>query len=165
MIVALLAQQRVNIDYSAKQNLLAYAAGQVLDHMGVFTDTRRLPAEPAKTKVRFRLSTATQQTIPAGTRITAGDGLFFSTAKELTIAAGQTQADVEAVCTIAGTQGNGYLPGQLNVLVDPIQWVQSVENITVSEGGVNQEDDDSYAERIRQAPESFSVAGPEGAYR
>ncbi len=163
-MVALLTQQRVNIDYTAKQNLLAYASGSALDHMGTFTDTGRLPAEPAKTTMRYRLSTPTQQTITAGTRVTAGDGLFFATTKDVLIAGGQTTADVEAVCMVDGEIGNGYLPGQLTILVDPIQWVQSVENITTSEGGADQESDDAYAERIRQAPESFSVAGPGDAY-
>ncbi|MFD2089923.1 baseplate J/gp47 family protein [Brevibacillus brevis] len=50
--------------------------------------------------------------------------------------------------------------GKLNQLVDPLPFVQSVSNVTESGGGADEEDDDSYAERIRQAPESFSVAGP-----
>jgi phage-related baseplate assembly protein len=40
-----------------------------------------------------------------------------------------------------------------------------VSNTTESEGGADAETDDAYAERIQQAPESFSVAGPDGAYR
>ncbi|MBO8136810.1 MAG: baseplate J/gp47 family protein [Desulfotomaculum sp.] len=163
-IVYIITVQRNLIDFSAKQNLLGYSSGDYLDHVGALTNTARLQPTYAKTTVRFHLSVSQQQTIPAGTRVTAGDGVFFATTQDVTVDAGQTYVDVEVQCTEAGTVGNGYLPGEINQLVDPIQWVESVENITESEGGADLEDDDAYAERIQQAPESFSVAGPEGAY-
>lgn len=161
-IVYALSLQRSNIDYSAKQNLLAYAEGDFLDHIGA--QTPRLEAKYATTTMRFTLSIATQQTIRAGTRVTAGDGIFFATKQDVTVTPGQSSVDVEVECTTAGKIGNGYVVGQINQLVDPIQWVQSVENITESSGGADAEDDDAYAERIRQAPEGYSTAGPEGAY-
>lgn len=164
-IVALYAQQRVNIDYTGKQNLLAYAVNDNLDHIGARSKTPRLQAFAAKTTQRFHLSIAKPQTIPEGTRVSAGDGIFFAVKESVELAAGQTSIDVLVECTVKGTIGNGYLPGQLNQLVDPLQWIQSVENLTTSAGGADTEADDPYAERIWQAPESFSVAGPEGAYR
>lgn len=163
-IVPILAQQRVLIDFGAKQNLLGYAVGDYLRHIGALSDTDILQPSAAKTTIRFHLSTAFQQTIPAGTRGTAGDGVFFATTQVVTVQGGQVSADVECQCTQTGTIGNGYLPGEINQLVDPLQWVQSIENITKSQGGEDLEDDDPYAERIHQAPESFSVAGPDGAY-
>jgi len=163
-LVPLIVQQRTLIDFSAKQNLLAYSIGEYLDHIGVQTQTERLQATYAKTTERFTLSTIVQQTVPAGTRVTAGDGVFFGTVQDVTVQAGQIYVDVECQCTQVGTIGNGYIPGQIKQLVDPMQWVQSVENVTESEGGTDVEDDDSYASRIQQAPESFSIAGPNGAY-
>lgn len=160
----LLAQQRSIIDYTGKQNLLGYASGDALDQAGRFTDTTRLPATPAKTTIRFYLSVAQQQIIPSGTRVTAGDGVFFATTQDVFVESGMLQVDVDAECTVTGLVGNGYLVGQISQMVDPRQWVQSVENTTVSEGGADVEDDDGLAERIRQAPESFSSAGPDGAY-
>jgi phage-related baseplate assembly protein len=164
-IVPILAQQRSLIDFSGKQNLLGYAVGDYLDHIGAISETTRLEPAYATTTVRFTLSTSMQRTIPAGTRVTAGDGIFFATAEEATVEAQQTYADVGSTCTVPGVAGNGYLPGEINRLVDPLQWVQSVSNTTESEGGADAETDDAYAERIQQAPESFSVAGPDGAYR
>lgn len=163
-LVPILAQQRALIDFGAKQNLLGYSIGENLDHIGALSDTERLEAIPAKTTVQFQLSTAFQQIIPAGTRVTAGDGVFFTTTKAVQINGGQVSAEIETECTQSGAVGNGYLPGEINQLVDPIQWVQSVENITESQGGADREGDDSYAERINVAPESFSVAGPASAY-
>jgi phage-related baseplate assembly protein len=163
-VVLVVAQQRALIDFSAKQNMLAYAVDDYLDHLGAPSETPRLVATYATATVRFTLSVIQQQTIPAGTRVTAGDNVFFATTQAVTVEVGQASANVDVQCTQAGTPGNGYLSGELNKLVDPIQWVQSVANITESAGGADIEDDDPYAERIHEAPESFSVAGPDGAY-
>ncbi|QQE75729.1 baseplate J/gp47 family protein [Brevibacillus composti] len=163
-IVAMIAQQRSVIDYSGKQNLLAYAQDAFLDHIGAGI-TPRLKEQYAKTTIRFHLSTNKSQTIKVGTRGTAGDGIFFATKADVTFPTNQLYVDIEAECTVPGEIGNGYQPGEINQLVDPIQWVARIENITTSEGGADTEADDPYAERIRIAPESFSVAGPEGAYQ
>lgn len=164
-IVALLAQQRAAIDFTGKQNLIGYAIDDYLDHIGASSDTPRLSETAATTTIRFNLSISTTQIIRAGTRGTAGDGIFFATLEDATVPSGQMYVDVQAQCTVAGSIGNGYAPGRINQLVDPIQWVASIENTTTSEGGSDTESDDAYAERIQAAPESFSVAGPEGAYK
>ncbi|NPV30551.1 MAG: baseplate J/gp47 family protein [Firmicutes bacterium] len=166
-IAAIIAQQRVLINYAAKQNLLMYAEGAYLDHIGALVRTERLPAKAAQTTLRFTISPPQPQAviIPAGIRATPDGQVFFATVQATTVPAGATQIDVVAECTTPGTIGNGWQVGQINKLVDPLPWVQKVENITVSSGGVDEEDDDSYRERIRQAPESFSVAGPEEGYK
>jgi len=155
-----------DINQSARQNLLRYATGEQLDALGEFYNTPRIPAQKAKTTLRFTLSSVQTSniTIPAGTRATPDGQLYFSTSKVLVIAAGQTYGDVIAEATEGGAQYNGFAPGQIKTLVDPVPYVASVENIDTSSGGSDTEDDDSYRERIRLAPESFSVAGPEGAY-
>lgn len=162
-LVPILMPQRSMIDYSSKQRLLAYATGANLDHIGV-GKTDRLGPTFSKTTVRINLTTLNLVTIPSGTRATPGNGVFFMTLKDVTTS-NQSYVDIEFQCTEVGSIGNGYLPGEINTLVDPLQWVSSVENITESEGGSDAEDDDSYAERIRIAPESYSTAGPDGAYK
>ena len=165
-ISAIIIQQRIIIDYSAKQNLLAFAEGDYLDHLGVLVGTTRLPATAATTTLQITLSDIRNQNIivPKGTRVTAGDKVFFSTIKEILIVPGQLTAEVGAVCTELGPSGNGYLPGQINKMVDVVPFVKSIVNITKSEIGSNAENDDSFRERIHQAPEKFSTAGPDGAY-
>ncbi len=165
-VVAIIIQQRVLIDYSAKQNLLAYAEGDKLDHLGVLVGVPRLEASAAETTIRFTLSGAQPQvvTVPAGIRGTTANGVVFQVSNPITIPAGDLYGDAPAECLVTGDVGNGYVPGQINQLVDPLPWVQSIANITESEGGAEREKDDPYRERIRLAPESFSTAGPEGAY-
>lgn len=155
-----------DINYSAKQNLLRYAAGQTLDAMGELYGMPRLPSQKAVVTMRFTLSAAqlSDIVIPAGIRVTPEGMLFFATEKSLTIPAGQLQGEVIAQSADAGSIYNGYVAGQIKTLVDPLPYIKEVVNIDDSMGGADPETDVSYRERIRQAPESFSVAGSTEAY-
>lgn len=165
-IEALIIQQRILIDATAKQNLLAFATGEYLDHIGALTGTYRLQPSAATTSVRLQVSSArgAATLIPQGTRVTAGDGILFALDDAAVIESGEMSVDARATCTETGTKGNGYLAGELNRLVDPVPFVATVKNTTASAGGADLEDDDSYRERIHEAPEQYSTAGPTGAY-
>lgn len=165
-IANLIIVQRNLIDHTGKMNLLAYATGDYLDHIGALVDTARIPASAAKTTLKFTLSTSeTGEIIPAGTRVTDNnEKLYFSTDEALSIPAGETSGTVEATCLTKGTTGNGCIASSLSKLVDPLPYVASVANTTASAGGTDVESDDSYRERIHVAPETFSDAGPTGAY-
>ncbi|WP_254635176.1 baseplate J/gp47 family protein [Paenibacillus sp. GbtcB18] len=168
-LASFVVQQNVLINQTAKQNYLRYAPRSVLQHMGAFAGVTELPAAAARTTLEFKLSAPMTSaiTIPAGTRIgpQSGNGLLFFSSEEVAeILPGQTTGTVTGLCSIPGEAGNGFLPGQLNVLIDPLPFIQSVRNTTESAGGAEAESDDAFRERIRTAPESFSTAGPEGAY-
>lgn len=165
-LASIIVQQRVLINDAARQNLLRYAAGNVLDAIGDFFETARLPASGALVTLRFTLSApqTSAVTIPAGTRATPGGNVYFATNEVLTISPGETSGTIAATCTMPGTAGNGYLIGQINNLVDPVAFVAAVTNTTASNGGSDEEDDDAYRIRINESPEKFSVAGPTGAY-
>ena len=81
------------------------------------------------------------------------------------IPAGQLYGEVNAECREIGIKGNGYEIGEIKTLVDPIAYVDKVENISISEGGADLESDENLAERIFLAPASWSTAGPDDAYR
>lgn len=165
-IAALIVLLLNKINETGKQNLLRYATGDNLDHLGALVGVERIPAKAAVTTMRIKLSAKLQTAtiIPAGTRFTAGDNVFFALEAPLVIDAGTTSADGSATCLTKGELGNGYVAGQLKTLVDPVPYVDSVANVTTSEGGAEVQSDDSYREDIRLAPENFSTAGPEGAY-
>jgi len=165
-ITALIVLLLNKINETGKQNLLRYATGDNLDHLGGLVGVERIPAKAAVTTMRVKLSAQLQTAtiIPAGTRFTAGDNVFFALDAPLVIEAGTTIADGSATCLTKGELGNGYVVGQLKTLVDPVPYVDSVVNITTSEGGAEVQDDGSYREDIRLAPEHFSTAGPDGAY-
>lgn len=164
--IAIILQQRVLIDETAKQNLLYYATGDNLEHLGVLVGVSRLPASSAKTTVEVKLSAPRSSvvTILEGTRIHAGDNVYFALNSDVIFLAGETVHTVGATCQQVGEIGNGYEIGELNRIVDPQPFLATITNLTKSEGGADVESDSFYRDRIRQAPESFSNAGSEGAY-
>lgn len=154
------------INDTAKQNLTKYARNEKLDHLGWGVKTPREEAKAARTNMRVIASIASlsARIIPVGQRFTSPDGLYFRTEKDHVLEPHETEIIIPAVCEEKGTIGNGYKPGQINVMVEQLPFLISAENIDESQGGVDREDDDSYRERIHIAPEGFSVAGPDGAY-
>ena len=165
--LAILIQQRLLIDQTGKQNLLAYATDERLDHLGILVGVERLQASRAVTTVEVKLSAERAQAtvIKKGTRVTADNTIFFALDDDLIFSAGQTSKTCAATCTQTGEAGNGYLAGELNRVVDPQAFLLSIVNTTTSEGGADIETDDALRERIQLAPESFSCAGSELAYK
>lgn len=167
MLLFFANQAYARVDDAARQTLLRYARGDILDGMGELVDVTRLDPYPAITTLRFTLSAKMDQTVfvPMGIRATNGGNLFFATLEPLSIPPGAMNGDVLAQCTVPGVQGNGLAAELINELVDPVRFVKSVENIDTSRDGADMETDDSLRERIRIAPGKFSTAGPYDAYR
>lgn len=164
--VAIIIKQRLKIDWTAKQNLLAYAVGDYLEHLGAIVGVERLPAAYAVTTAEVKLSAPRLQatTIRKGTRFTGDENIFFALDDDLIFTAGETVKTCAATCLSVGEVGNNFAIGELNKIVDPQAWLFSITNVTKTEGGADIESDESLRERIHLAPESFSVAGAEGAY-
>lgn len=162
-----MVQERLRTENRLMQQLLYYATGAALDHLGAFRMTERKPASAAVTTLRFTLSTLRPNAvlIPVGTRATADNIVYFATKTNIDIPAGSLFVDVEAEALTQGAQGNGILIGDIATIVDPIPYVQTVENITTTSGGDDVEQDEPYRERIYYAPAAFSVAGPVDAYK
>jgi phage-related baseplate assembly protein len=156
------------IQYAAEQNLVAFAAFPMLDYLGGLVGVTRLAAQPATVMLEFTLEGALTVpfTIAAGTRAGTADGQYeFATSFALTIPAGTLTGTVEAAATAPGAGANGYLAGQVNLLLNPNALIAGVANTSTSTGGSAPETDDHLRARIQAAPSQFSVAGPAGAYR
>ena len=168
-IADIMVHQRVLINHSAKQNIPRFSEGENLDNLVEFLNVniKRLEPQPARTKLRYTLSTTreTATVIPKGYRATVDGEITFATTRDLIIGIGELTGDVEAVCEKVGTIGNGFLTGQIAQAVDIVPYLLSVANVTRSEGGAEREDDKNLYERNRESLATYSTAGPEGAYR
>lgn len=155
------------IDFCAKQNFIKYATGNYLENLGAMVMVKRLQPQSAVARVRFELSAAVDETItiPKGVRVSTGDSIFFETDSVCYVEAGATFADAIVSCTVTGTVGNNYKVGSINILADPVRYVTKAVNTEASQGGADLEDDDNLRMRIYLKPDSFSVAGPNEAYR
>lgn len=153
-------------DRAGKMSLLKYSYGDYLENMGALKGVERLQAGKAVTTLRFTMSDTRPGVvvIPKGTRVTAANGIYFETVENLEISAGDISGEVNAECKEPGILGNGYAEGMLNVIVDPVAYVEKVENITTTQGGADKENDINLAKRIYLMPSSWSVAGPDDAY-
>jgi phage-related baseplate assembly protein len=157
-----------SINLAARQNLLKYATNGNLDVLAANSGNERLTSQAAITSETFTLGViqATPISVPIlqGTRVTAGDGIYFATDAAAVIPGGSLSVTVPVTCTVTGSVGNGYIPGQLDILVDSVPYVASVSNTTTTQGGSDLQSDLSLAETVFASPSGYSVAGPASAY-
>ena len=167
-ITAIVLQERVMNNYTGNQNIPSRAEGENLDAMGeLFYVAARPEAQSAVCTVRFYISEEqkTAVLIPAGTRVTdASSTLIWETAADAYVTIGETYVDVPVRCQTPGVIGNGYAAGQINTAVDLYDYYSGCENITVSDDGADRATDDEYYELMRASMDSYSTAGPMGAY-
>ena len=164
---AIIVQQRIIINETAKKNVPRYANGKYLDSLGeLFKDTFRLPEAKANAVFRFYISEPQKQSVivPQGTRINFDGEIVFATTEELEIKAGEEYGDILGECLTPGIVGNNIAAGQIKEIVDTYDFYWKVENITRTTGGADKESDQSYYERLRESVEGFSTAGPVGGY-
>lgn len=153
-------------DYAGKMSFLAYAQGDFLDNLATLRGVRRTENTAATTVLKFSIESpiVSAVSIPAGCRVTNGNDVFFATDEYAEIRAGEVSVTVPATCTAAGAAGNGFAAGELNILVNTLPYINAVTNTVATYGGADREDDDSLKERIYAYPNSYSTAGPTGAY-
>lgn len=159
---------RTAINDTARQNLMAFARAPMLDYLGELVGVTRLPAQSARTRVRLTLvePLTAGLAIPAGFRVETTNGVQFQTLDEVVMSAGASQVELAVLAVEPGLAGNGYLPGQVSQWVDSLGVdLDDVSNLVVTAGGAEAESDERLRERIKLAPESFSVAGSRLAYR
>ena len=154
------------IEFNGRMNLLKYAVGGYLDNLGAMKHVSRQTAAGAVTTLRYSMTESRPSAtgIPAGSRVTAGDGVYFATDEYAEIPAGSTYIDVSATCLTTGRDGNIYSVGELDTMVDIITYIDAVQNTTIPANGRDDEDDDDFRERIFLAPDGFTTGGTKGAY-
>ncbi len=163
-------QVRVDINYSANQNIPSRAEDDNLDALGeifYYLAGTRPQAKVAATRIRFNISEAqpTPWLIPASTRVATSDkAVYFATVKDVYVTPGEMYAEAEAVCDTPGIIGNGYMPGQVSDLVDIFPLYVDCANITMTDGGSDAATDEEYYELMRLSEDAYSCAGASGAY-
>ena len=150
--------------------LLKTAYGDDLDQLAATIShghLKRYGERYATVTVRFRLSAirAGATPIPIGTRVRGEEEIFFFVKEYAEVPPGELYVDAKCEAITAGRGGNGFLPGDINVLVDPLPFVESVENVNISAGGADVESCEDFTRRIYYSGERFSTAGALDAYR
>jgi phage-related baseplate assembly protein len=147
------------------QMLYQFSKAPVLDYIAGLVAVERLPSASAGCTVRFHLVEGHGKVVmPGGTRVATADGVIFSVSDDIIIATGESSVDVDVEAEEAGKGGNGYKPGTVNTILDPLPYVAKVENLDTTGGGYDEETDEQLRERIKLAPSQFSTAGSRASY-
>lgn len=158
-----------SVNDACRQKMLRYARGDVLDDLGENRDVTRMDPTYATTTLRFSIDEALSYNIliPQGVRCSNDFERYFATDQTAVLVAGDTYVDVPATATEGGSIYNGIAANDVHNIVDSseVPLIDSVVNTTETSGGGDTEDDDSYRERIREAENKLSTAGPAKAYR
>jgi len=157
---------RNQIQDSASQNLVGFARFPMLDYLGELVGVVRLPAASAQTTILLTLVEGHGDiVIPQGLRIQTTDGrAVFELIEDTSVLTAVNTVSVTAIAQTPGKLSNDYETGTISVILDPQPYLSTAANTTVSEGGSDEESDDQLRDRIKLAPNSFSVAGPYKAY-
>lgn len=157
------------VNDACRQKMLQYARDDVLDAIGETRDVERLDPVYATTTLRFSIETVNPANlvIPAGVRASNDFDRYFETDDTAVLPAGSLYVDVPATAVDGGSEYNGIAPGEICKIIDVSQvpLIDAVANVTETAGGGDIEDDDSYRERIREAENKLSTAGPAKAYK
>lgn len=165
----------VKLNELFNQRFAQYAKGKILDAHGENENCPRLEAKKSQTIERFSIGAAlnTNVVIPKGTRVTADNEKYFVTDEVAVIYAGSTYVDVKVSALEGGSSYNGFTVGQINKLVDRVEYISTVSNLEITSGGDDGEPypevdggvgDVHYYERIKLAKSSKSTAGAESTY-
>ena len=159
----IIIQERVLNNYTCNQNIPSRAEGRNLDALGeLFLEQTRPGAKPARCTIRFEISEAQlfAVLVPAGTRVTdTGGVLIWQTEADIYVPAGETSVDAEVVCQTSGTVGNGYVPGQIDTIMDLYDYCTKCVNNTASDTGADMATDEEYYELMRASMDGYSCAG------
>lgn len=157
------------VNDGCRQKMLRYARNEVLDALGENKDVERIGATCATTILQFGINEKLESNIiiPAGMRVTGDFQHYFLVDETVVLEADTLSVEVTATAENGGNDYNDIAPGQINQLVDisDAPLVDYVTNLKITSGGTDEEDDDSYRERIRESENKLSTAGPEKAYR
>lgn len=165
VLQSMLINEAAKTESAIKMTTLRYAEGEYLDIVGENAHCERIQAAKATGKVKITMSaTGQSEVIPAGSRLTA-DGLMYYTTDEAVTASGFAQTAIVGItCETAGEAGNNLTAGTMMQFADSFAVVESVEIYTATAGGNDQEDDETYRERIRLYGMANVTTGPAERY-
>ena len=142
-----------------KQELLfKYATGDALDDFGAQKGIYREEANFSTSNVLLTLANSlnTPITIFEGTEISTDDTIIFLLAEDVKFEVGQTTANAEIICEEAGSIGT-VKAGRSNIILTDLPYDLTVTNLNDITDGVDEEEDDSYRDRIIDSHLNYPV--------
>lgn len=159
-----IVQVFAGVDNALRMQTLRYAVGPYLDLIGERRDCERITASPATAQVTITANEAF--TLPEGSAMTADGQVFYQTKEDVALTGNQLTATIEVECTEDGIIGNGLTAGTALSLSksDYEKYISSIITATDASGGNEEEDDETYRDRIREHGLASVSTGPYQQY-
>lgn len=153
------------VDNALRMQTLRYAVGPYLDVIGELRGCDRIAAKPAKATVTITAhATGQSDVLEAGTSMTADGKTFYALTEDLALTGDDQTAEVDVECTEDGSVGNALLAGMEMKLAITNLAIDSITVSTSASGGMEEETDDAYRERIREHGLTTVSTGPYQQY-
>lgn len=143
------------IESTVDDLFLDTAEGDALDRLIVDRLPKgRLPGTKASGIVVFSRSSpaGSDITIPSGTRVAAihanAETLYFVTASDAVLPAGETSTTASVIAEEIGTSGN-VVSYAINTIISSVPGIEKVENLFQLDGGSDEESDDDLRKRYK----------------
>ena len=164
-VLANFVQIFAGVDNALRMQTLRYAVGDYLDVLGENRGCARIAAAAAKATVTITAASgASATTLPEGKTMTADGVLFYKLESAVSIGGAVAETTATIVCTTPGTAGNALAAGTEMSFSSASVAVDGIVVATAASGGVDEESDDDYRERIREHILVATTAGPSEQY-
>lgn len=164
-VQAIITQVFAGVDAALRMDTLRYAAGEYLDIYGEKRNCTRIPAQAAQSKVKITFkATGTARTIASGSALTANGEKMYLLEEDVQQTGYEQEIIAGIVCQQTGNTGNGLLAGTQMQFMVPNPAITSVFVTESASGGQDEEDDDTYRDRIREYGLINTTTGPENQY-
>lgn len=164
-VQAVIVQLFAGVDAALRMNTLRYALGEYLDIYGEGRKCIRIAAQAAtgEVEIRFRAS-GIARTIEAGTTLTTDGDTLFLLADDIEQTGSEQTVTAAITCQETGGIGNSLLAGTQMQFMVPNPAVISIYATKDASGGQDEEDDETYRERIRLYGLTSVTTGPVTQY-
>lgn len=164
-VLAIATSIMAKVDSALRMDTLTYATGDYLKEYGLKRNCTYIDAvaATAPVEITFR-ATGTQKTIPAGTELTADGTMIYALTEDIQQTGTAQVVNTTVVCQTAGAIGNGLNQGAQLQFIESNDAVVTAIVTAAASGGVDEEDEEAYRERIRNNGLASITTGPEKQY-
>ena len=153
------------IDNALRMDTLRYAVREYLDIYGEKRGCYRIQAQAARATVTITTNaTGVPVTMHAGTAMTQDGSIFWTIDEDLYLTGVAETLTAAITASTKGAVGNGLTAGMQMGMVVKNEAINSVIVATDASGGQNEEDDETYRDRIREYGLNAITTGPAEQY-
>lgn len=165
-VLAIAVSILAKVDSALRMDTLTYAVRGFLDLYGEKRNCTRNQAKAATVPVRITFqATGTAKTYPADETYMTADGVMqYHLTSDISYTGNAETVDTTLKCNTAGAAGNSLIVGSHMQMLESDNAVVSIVALDNASGGVDEEDDEPYRERIRTNGLTSVTTGPSALY-